>query len=411
MGKLTDTAIRAAKPAEKPYKISDGSGLYLFMQPNGSKLWRFDYQFAGKRKTLAIGVYGKGEDKVSLEAARDAMRKAKAQLKLGTDPSQQRRLDKITAATAAADTFDAIADEYLEKLERERKHAAQSLDKKKWLIGLARHDLGNRPVRQITAPEVLATLRKVEARGKLETARRLRSTLSRVFRYAIWTARSTSDPCEALAGALTAPPDSHLAAITDPKEFGALLRAVWSYEGQPEVIAALKLMAYLFPRPGELRWAEWQEFDLDAAKWTIPIGRMKMRRPFAKPLSKQAVAILRDLHKINGDGPLVFSGLRSRLRPISENTLNAALRRLGYAKDQATAHGFRSSASTLLNESEKWSPDVIETELSHQDGDRVRGIYNRADYWAMRAKMIQWWADECDRLRGDVKAEPIGEAA
>lgn len=396
---LTDTAIRAAKPAEKPYKVSDSKGLYLYVQPSGSKLWRLAYRFNGKQLTLALGAYGKGADEVSLEAAREAMRKAKALLKEGIDPGQQRKLDKITAATAAADTFNILADEYIDKLEREGKHAPQTLEKTKWLIGLARPDLGNRPISQIMAPEVLATLRKVEARGKLETARRMRSTLSRVFRLAIWTARGTADPCEALAGALTTPPDNHFSAVTKPDEFGALLRAVWGYQGQPEVVAALKLMAYLFPRPGELRQAEWSEFDLDKAVWMIPEARMKMRRPFAKPLPTQAVAILRDLHKLNGDIPLVFPGIRSRRRSISENTLNAALRRIGYTKEQATAHGFRSTASTMLNESDKWAPDWIEVELSHKDGDRVRGIYNRADYWEMRAKMLQWWADECDRMR------------
>lgn len=409
---LTDTAIRAAKPAEKPYKISDAKGLYLYVQPNGSKLWRLAYRFNGKQLTLSLGAYGKAADEVPLEAAREASRKAKALLKEGIDPGQQRKLDRIAAATAAADTFNILADDYISKLEREGNHAPQTLEKTRWLIDLARPDLGNRPISQITAPEVLATLRKVEARGKFETARRMRSTLSRVFRLAIWTARGTIDPCEALAGALTTPPDNHFAAVTKPAEFGALLRAVWDYEGQPEVVAALKLMAYLFPRPGELRQAEWSEFDLDKAVWTIPEARMKMRRPFAKPLPTQAVVILRDLHKLNGDISLVFPGLRSRRRCISENTLNAALRRMGYTKDQATAHGFRSTASTMLNQSDKWAPDWIEVELSHKDGDRVRGIYNRADYWGMRVKMLQWWANECDRLRNGAEIVPMaGEAA
>ncbi len=402
---LTDTAIRAAKPAEKPYKLSDAKGLYLYIQPNGSKLWRLGYRFAGKQKTIALGVYGKGADEVPLEKARAAAQKAMALVLAGTDPSQQRKLDKIAVATAAAETFDALADEYLVKITREGKHAPQTIEKITWLISLARPDLGNRPISQITAPEVLTVLRKVEARGRLETARRMRSTLSRVFRFAIWTARGTSDPCEALSGALTAPPESHFAAVTKPKEFGELLRACWAYTGQPEVNAALKLIAYLFPRPGELRQAEWSEFDLDKAIWTLPPERMKMRRPFAKPLPPQAVAILRDLHKLNGSLRLVFPGIRSRQRCISETALLAALRRMGYSREQATAHGFRSAASSMLNESGLWSPDVIETELSHKDADRVRGIYNRADYWAVRAEMMQWWADECDRMREGKKVE------
>lgn len=403
---LTDVAIRSAKPAEKARKIADGGGLFLFIPPAGAKLWRMAYRYAGKQKTLAFGAY----PEVSLGDARKKRDDARKLLAAGTDPGVQKRLDKIAAATAAADTFAVIADEYLAKIEKEGR-AEATLDKTKWLIDFARPALGSRPVAQITAPEVLAVLRKVEGRGRLESARRLRSTLSQVFRYAIATARGVSDPCEALRGALTAPVVTNRAAITDPKAFGALLRACWGYDGQPEVAAALRLCAYLYPRPGELRQAEWSEFDLDGATWTIPAARAKMRREHRKPLPPAAVAILRDLYQLSGNGPLMFPGVRSRRRPISENTLNAALRRMGIGKDEATAHGFRASASSMLNESGKWNPDAIEAELGHVEGNDVRRAYHRSQYWDERLRMAAWWAAECDRLREGAKVIPIGGAA
>jgi integrase len=268
-------------------------------------------------------------------------------------------------------------------------------------LDFARPDLGERHIGEISAAEVLDVLRKVEARGRLESARRLRSTIGGVFRLAIATARADNDPTFALRGALTAPQVTHRAAIVEPKGFGALLRAVWGYEGQPATHAALKLAALLFPRPGELRTAEWSEFDLEADQpvWTIPAAKTKMRREHAVPLPVQAVAILRELHAITGRGRLAFPGIRTATRPISENTLNGALRRLGYAKEEMTSHGFRAVASTLLNESGKWSADAIERALAHQDEDAVRRAYARGRHWEERVRMMQWWADQCDAMR------------
>ena len=268
--------------------------------------------------------------------------------------------------------------------------------------------LGNRSITEIRPTDVLTVLRGVEQRGRHETARRLRSTISSVFRYAVATARAENDPTIALRGALTTPVVKPRAAVTDPKAFGALLRAIDGFDGQPATKAAFKLMALLFPRPGELRAAEWTEFDLDAAVWTIPASRTKMRRSHRVPLSHQAIRILNDLYAITGKGILVFPGVRTVLRPISENTVNAALRRLGYSKDEATAHGFRATASTLLNESGKWNPDAIERQLAHVENNDVRRAYARGEHWEERVKMMKWWADHIDGLKIVGKVIAIG---
>jgi len=239
----------------------------------------------------------------------------------------------------------------------------------------------------------------VEIRGRHESARRLRSTIGGVFRYATATARAENDPTIALQGALTRPTVNHRAAVTDPTSLGALLRAVEGFEGQPATHAALKLIALLFPRPGELRGAEWSEFDLEAAVWTIPAARTKMRRIHRVPLPRQAVAVLEKLKLITGNSKLAFPGTRTAFRSISENTLNAALRRLGYSKDEATSHGFRATASTLLNECGKWNPDAIERQLAHVEGNDVRRAYARGEHWDERVEMMQWWADHLDTLR------------
>jgi integrase len=308
----------------------------------------------------------------------------------------------VTRAVAAGNTFGAIADELLAKMKREGR-AETTLSKIAWLLDFARPLIGDRPIAEISAAEVLAVLRKVEVRGRLETARRLRSTIGSVFRYAIATARAENDPTVALRGALTTPKVKPRAAVTDPKAVGALLRSVWAYDGQPATKAALQLMAYLFPRPGELRLAEWSEFDLAAGIWSIPAHRTKMRRPHKVPLPPQAIAILKQLRAITGHGPLVFPSVRSTLRPISDNTLNAALRRLGYSQDEATAHGFQATASTLLNESGQWHADAIERQLAHEDNDAIRRAYARAEFWDERVRMMRWWADKLDTLREGAK--------
>jgi integrase len=396
---LSDVEIRKAKPGEKLAKLSDGGGLQLWVMPDGAKYWRLAYRFAGKQRALAIGVY----PAVGLKDAREARDAAKRLLAEGLDPSGAKRAIRAAKATAISDTFDAIADELVGKKRREGR-AEQTLAKIEWLLSLARPSIGARPVAEITASEVLATLRAVEARGRHETARRLRATLGEVFRYAVATARAENDPTGALKGALTTPTVTHRAAITDPAAFGALLRAIDGYTGAPETKAALELLALTFVRPGELRAAEWCEFDLDAGLWTIAASRTKMRRAHSVPLAPRAVAILRELRKITGGGRFLFPSLRTRERPMSENTINAALRRLGFAQHEMTGHGFRAAASSMLNECGQWHADAIERQLAHVDNDNIRRAYHRADYWDERVKMMAYWADRCDAMRrgGDV---------
>jgi integrase len=319
-------------------------------------------------------------------------------LAAGIDPGQQAKARKAARLVSSSNTFEAIADEFLGKVEREGK-ADSTVAKKRWLLGIAKVSLGKLPIMEISATEILAPLRKVEETGNFETARRLRAVIGQVFRYAIATARADNDPTFGLKGALMAPVVTHRAALTDRKAFGGLLRAVWGYEGTPETRAALQLMALLYPRPGELRQAEWSEFDLDAAKWTIPALRTKMRREHRKPLSAPAIAILRDLHALTGRGKLAFPSIHSSARPMSENTLNAALRRMGFSSSEASAHGFRATASTLLNESGKWLPDAIEAELAHVGADEVRRAYHRAAYWSERVEMAAWWANSVESMR------------
>ena len=314
------------------------------------------------------------------------------------DPSQQKRLEKLAVIRNNANTFEAVATELLEKKRREGK-ASNRIGKRQWLFGLASAQFRKKPILEITPMEVLAELRRIEAKGLLETAKRMRSSYGEVFRYAVMTARASNDPTSALRGALIAPKVKHRSAITDAKMFGDLLRAIDAFQGQPTTIAALKLMSLLFPRPGELRQACWKEFDLQAAIWIIPAPRTKMRREHRVPLPRQAVQVLRDLHPYSGHAELVFPGLQSPRRPLSENTMNVALRRLGSSAEEMTCHGFRATASTLLNESGNWSADAVERALAHQDKDAIRRAYARSEYWQQRLAMAQWWADYLDELR------------
>ncbi len=397
---LSDLKCRNAKPGAKLAKLSDGGGLQLWITPAGGKTWKLAYRFDGAQKSLTIGPY----PAFGLGDAREKRDEAKRLLVEGRDPSVAKRLDRLARASASATTFRLVAEELLAKKTREGR-AEATLAKTAWLLEFAYPFLGDRPIGEISSLEVLEALRKVEARGRHESARRMRSVVGEVFRYAIATARAANDPTVALRGALTAPTVKHRAAVTDPKAFGALLRAIDGFDGQPTTKAALQLMAYLFPRPGELRLAEWREFDMDAAVWIIPAARTKMRREHRVPLPPQAIAILKQLGRLTGDGKagLVFPSVRSVLRPISENTLNAALRRLGYGTDEATSHGFRATASSLLNESRKFSADAIERALAHQDADAVRRAYARGEHWEERVELMHWWASECDRLRDGAK--------
>ena len=401
---LTDSAIRAAKSKTgQTVKLSDGGGLQLWVQPSGSKLWNLAYRFAGKQRKLAIGSY----PRVGLKEARAKREEAKKLLASGFDPSHQKRLVKLASESQRADTFEAISREVLEKKRRERM-SETTVSKAAWLFGLATPALGPRPIAEITAAEILAVLRQVETRGRLETARRLRAIIGQAFRFAVATGRTMNDPTSALRGALTAPVVQHHAAIVEPVPFGALLRAIDGYDGTPEVRFALQLLALTFTRPGELRFATWKEFDLDASVWTIPANRMKMRRPHRIPLAPQTIAILEELHTLTGRYELLFPGVRSPSRPLSENTLNAALRRLGYTNDDMSSHGFRAAASSLLNECGKWNADAIEAQLAHVEANAVRKAYARAEYWAERVEMMAYWADRLDKLRrGGIAVLPL----
>jgi integrase len=391
---LTDMEIRTAKPGARLAKLSDGGGLQLWIMPDGAKRWRLAYRLAGVQKVLAVGVY----PATGLREAREARDEAKKLLAIGQDPSLARKLAKLSKAAASANSFDAIAAELLEKKRREQK-AERTIVKFEWFMSLARPAIGARPIVEITSLEILTVLRPIEARARLETAKKLRGAIGQVFRFAIATGRAESDPTGALKGALASPTVQHRAAIIEPKAFGGLLRALAGYEGGPETRAALELLALTFVRPGELRAAEWAEFDLDGGVWAIPAEKMKMKRPHRVPLAPRAVAILRELHGITGGGRFLFPSIRSPARCMSENTINAALRRLGFAQDEMTGHGFRSAACSMLNESGLWNADAIERQLAHVDNDSIRRAYARADFWEERVRMMTWWAERCEEMR------------
>lgn len=389
---LTVAAVRAAKHKEKAYRLADEKGMYLEVTPAGGRYWRLKYRFAGKEKLLALGVY----PDVSLADARASRDSARALLAKGVDPSEAKKAAKRAETVAAANSFEAIALEWFER------------NKPKWTPYYAekienrlRKDLfptiGKRPISQITAQELLATIRKIEARGAYETAHRARQDCGHVFRYAIASGRAERDVAADIRGALHPVVTKHHASITDPTKVGGLIRAIEGYEGSFIVQCALRLAPLVFVRPGELRTAEWTEIDLDGAEWRIPAAKMKMRAVHIVPLSTQAVAILRALHPVTGPKGYVFPGARGSGRPMSENTINAALRRLGYTNDEATGHGFRSMASTLLNE-QQWNPDAIERQLAHVERNGVRAAYNYAEFLPERRKMMQAWATYLDGL-------------
>jgi integrase len=391
---LSDTAIRNAKPKDKPYKVGDSQGLYLLVNPRGSKLWRVKYRMGGVERKLALGAY----PEITLAEARAARDAARRQLAHAVDPNAAKRQARIEAGMRAENSFTSVAEELIAKRETEGV-SPRTLEKYRWLLKLLGSEFGRRPVTEISPAELLHELKHHEKRGRFETAKRLRSFASRVFRYAAATARAERDPAQMLLGALIQPRVKHFAAITDPVAFGGLLRAIEDYEGDPAVMHALRLTPHLFQRPGELRQMEWAEINFEKAIWTLPPEKMKMRQPHAVPLSRQALAILESMRGLTGKGKYVFPSVRTRARPISENTVTAALRRMGFTKEQMTAHGFRTSASSLLNESGKWNPDAIERALAHMVSGEIRRIYNQSAYWAERVEMAQWWSDYLDELR------------
>lgn len=385
---LSDLAIKALKPGPKAVKVSDEKGLFLLLTPSGSRLWRFKYRFNGKEKKLAFGSY----PEIPLKEARRRRDEARSQIAHGVDPSEAKRALADAEAESARNSFSVIAEEYLQLMEKDGREAV-TIKKSRWLLSLMEKDLGARPITEIKPPELLAVLRKTSDKGHYETARRMRSLASRVFRYAVATSRADGDPTSLLRGALPVPKVKHHSAIIDPKKVGALLRAIDGFDGQPLTKIALQLTPHLFVRPGELRRAEWPEFDLEKAVWTIPAEKMKMRRPHMVPLSRQALDLIHNAHALSARQKYVFSSLYPGNRPMSENTINAALRRLGFSGDEMTAHGFRAMAGTLLNESGKWNADAIERALAHQEVNAVRAAYLRGQHWEERVAMAQWWSD------------------
>lgn len=405
---LTDIKVRSAKPCIKPdgtrtdkiYRITDGKGLYLEVAPSGGKWWRFKYRFAGKEKRLSLGTY----PDTSLKEARQKRDEFRKLVLDGIDPSDTRKIEKITEA--GLESFEYVAREWHDKFSSNwtEGHAARTLtrienDVFPWL--------GKRNINEIVAPELLTVLRRVENRGALETAHRINQICGQIFRYAIATGRAERDISADLKGALPPTRVKHHASITEPKQVGELMRAINSYSGAFITAIALKLSPLLFVRPGELRQAEWSEVDFDNKEWRIPAEKMKMRELHIVPLSKQVILLLEELKPLTGNGKYLFPSVRTKTRPMSNNTINAALRRLGYTKEQMTAHGFRSMASTILNE-QGWNRDAIERQLAHSEKDGVRAAYNYAQYLPERKKMMQAWADYLENIAKGAQIISIG---
>ncbi len=405
---LTDVAIRNAKPGAKAIKLADGGGMFLFVTPAGGKLWRLKYRIDGREKLLALGAY----PEIGLGEARRRREEARELIALGKDPSREKRQAKVRQRAEAMNTFAIISAEYCAKRKKDGQDGwvPATAKRSEYLLSRLNAALGSLPIGEIEPADILAAVRKIEGKGTLESARRTLQLAGMVFRYAVATARLASDPTRDLRGALATPKVTHYAAILEPVKVGELLRAIDGYESLGLTRLALQLAPHVFVRPGELRHARWDEIDLDGALWTIPAEKTKMRKDHRVPLSRQAVAILREIHAITGPAGYVFPSVRTRARPMSENTLNAGLRRLGYASDEMTAHGFRAMAATLLNESGKWHPDAIERALAHGDADKVRAAYTRGAYWQERVEMAQWWSDHLDTLRKGADVVPFNRA-
>ncbi|RTL30693.1 MAG: DUF4102 domain-containing protein [Burkholderiales bacterium] len=399
---LDAKTVQNAKSGEKPQKLFDGGGLYLLIQPTGGKLWRLKYRFGGKEKLVSLGTY----PEIGLKEARERRDKARQDLAQGIDPSAKRKAEKTSRAAAATNSFEAVAREWHLTIHTPKvstAHASRTLvrleqDVFPWLGAL--------PVPNITPPQLLETMRRIEARGAIETAHRALQACGQVFRYAIATGRAERNPAADIQGALKPVLVQHMPAITDPKRVGELLRSIEAYRGLPVTRAALQLAPLVFVRPGELRQAEWAEFDLDGALWRIPSTRMKRTKaqkavgqPHLVPLPRQAVEVLRELHPLTGHGRYVFPSLRGGARPMSDNAVLSALRRMGYPKDEMTGHGFRAMARTMLAERLGIDEAVIEAQLAHSVKDSLGRAYNRTEFVEQRRAMLQTWADHLDSLR------------
>ncbi|MEO6608330.1 MAG: integrase arm-type DNA-binding domain-containing protein [Aestuariivirga sp.] len=395
---LNDTQIKAAQAhSTKVVKLFDGQGLQLWILPNGGKYWRADYRIGGKRKNYSIGTY----PQISLKQARELSKAARELAQAGTDPLDHKRTKKAQAMLNSENTFASVAAKLVSRKQASGKRAPVTIAKMEWILRKVNASLGNRPVSTIKTHEIMKCLENEREAGNFETARRMRTVLGEVFRFAIQNQICELDPVAAIKGdSDNAPKVKHFAAITDPRNFGELLRKIDAYCDRNFLTgSALKLMAILYPRPGELRQAEWREFDLAKGIWTIPAVRMKMRKEHSKPLPWQAIKILNELYEITGPHGLVFPSVGRAAVPMSENTMNVALRRMGVPADQQTSHGFRASASTMLNESNQFSIDAVEYSLAHIEKDAIRKAYARGDAMSERIKMAQWWADKLDELR------------
>lgn len=400
---LTDTFVRQVKRRGKPTgdKYTDGDGMYLLVKPSG-KYWRMDYTHAKKRKTLALGVY----PAVSLAKARERRGEARKLLADGIDPSTAKRQEKQAKAAEAANTFDAVARDWLTKTAAKRAEITQT-KVTAWVEKDIIPFIGKMPISTIGPRDVLAVVRKMEARGAIDSAHRIKQLCGQIFRFAVVSGLAERDVTTDLSEALAAKVTKHHAAITDPKRAGALMRSIYEYQGHPATVAALKLSPLVFVRPGELRTAEWREIDLDAAEWRIPGSKMKMGTDHIVPLSTQAVDILRDMHPISGHGRYVFPSLRTGERPMSENTINAALRGMGYSQEVHTAHGFRAMARTVMDEVLGERVDFIEHQLAHAVKDANGRAYNRTAHLPARRQMMQRWADYLDTLRIGADVIPL----
>jgi integrase len=404
---LNDTVIKAAKPRERDWKLADERGLYLLITPAGGKLWRLKFRHLGKEKKLSLGAY----PEISLAKARKLRDAAREKLAEGLDPALERKKAKFTAKLSAGVTFARVAREYIDSKMIGDGKAEATIAKARWFLEQLEPAIGTMPLADVDPQMLLAALKRLEAKGRHETAKKCRSFASRVFRYGVATGRCKSDPAQLLQGALITPQARHYAAILEPMKLGQLLRAIEAFSGAPVTMAALRIAPHVFVRPGELRHAEWSEFDLRAGTWNLPAAKMKARRPHAVPLSKQVLEMLKELRSLTGGGKYVFPSAHGASRPMSENTLNASFRRMGFDKDEVTAHGLRATASTMLNESGLWNPDAIERALAHGESNATRGAYHRGLHWDERVRMAQWWSDYLDELREKPVVVPIRTVA
>lgn len=387
--------IKGFLPQSKPYKRYDSGGLYLLVKPNGSKLWQFKYRFGGIEKKMPFGAF----PEISLAEARRRRDRARTSVADGVDPMRERKREKAKIRLGAENTFAVVASSYIEHKMVGEDRAEATLKKARWFLELLSPAIGNMPLDDLDPQMMLAALKKLEARGNLETAKKCRSFSSRVFRYGAALGLCKSDPTAILQGALIMPKARHYAAILEPEKLGQLLRAIDDFECYPVTKLALKIAPHIFVRPGELRHGDWSEIDWEKAIWTIPAGKMKARRTHAVPLSRQVLELFRELQSVTIGTGYMFPAFHTWKRPMSENTINASFRRMGFTKDEMTAHGFRSTASTLLNESGLWHPDAIERALAHGDSNAIRGTYNRGQYWDERVRMAQWWSDYLEELK------------